>query len=111
MSSWIFGKKIKFIHQTSFETHDITELRSKYEEIKGLKPEEFRRLTGVKPKTFQKMLEILVDADRIKKARGDLKNISIKDMLLMTLDICTSTEYISTSQKAMEVLNLAFIRT
>jgi hypothetical protein len=27
---------------------------SKYEEIKGLKPEKFWRLTGVKPKTFKK---------------------------------------------------------
>jgi hypothetical protein len=36
------------------------ELMSKYEEIKGLKPGKFWRLTGVKPKTFKKMFEILV---------------------------------------------------
>jgi hypothetical protein len=63
------------------------ELMSKYEEIKGLKPGEFRRLIGVKPKTFQKMFEILVAADRIKKAHGGRKNkLSVEDMPLMTLE-------------------------
>ena len=30
----------------------------KYDRIKNLSPEEFRRLTGIKPLTFQEMVEI-----------------------------------------------------
>lgn len=31
----------------------------RFENIKNLKPEEFRRLTGVKSETFKKMVEII----------------------------------------------------
>lgn len=40
----------------------------KYERIKNFGIEEFRRLTGIKPKTFAKMLEILNEAEKKKKA-------------------------------------------
>jgi len=33
-------------------------------------------LTGIKPETFEKMLEILSDADRKKKARGGRRKTS-----------------------------------
>ena len=39
----------------------------KYENIKELEDEKFRRLTGVKKDTFYKMINILNDADRKKK--------------------------------------------
>ena len=38
----------------------------KYPQIQGLEEEKFRRLTGVKRSTFEKMINILKDAD-IKK--------------------------------------------
>jgi len=59
----------------------------KYNQIKDLHEESFRRLTGVKRKTFEKMLEILREADRKKKAAGGRKNsVSIENRLLMALE-------------------------
>ena len=59
----------------------------KQDKIKDLGEEEFRRLTGIKPETFEKMLEILSDADRKKKARGGRRNkLNLKDQLLVTLE-------------------------
>lgn len=59
----------------------------KFDTIKNLKPEEFRRLTGVKPETFNKMIEIIEEAVRVKKAKGGRPNkLSIPDRLLMTLE-------------------------
>ena len=45
----------------------------KYEQIKGLEEEKFRRLTGVKKGTFHRMVSILQDEDMRKKARGGRK--------------------------------------
>lgn len=42
----------------------------KYEQVKELEGEKFRRLTGVKPTTFLKMVDILKEADLKKKKRG-----------------------------------------
>ena len=59
----------------------------KQEQIKDLGGEEFRRLTGIKPETFEKMLKILLDADRKKKSRGGRRNkLNLKDQLLVTLE-------------------------
>lgn len=45
----------------------------RYNQIKDLEGEKFRRLTGVKKTTFNKMLEILKQADISKKAKGGRK--------------------------------------
>jgi Helix-turn-helix of DDE superfamily endonuclease len=59
----------------------------KYDQIKVLPDEKFRRLTGVKHSTFHKMIEILSNADQQKKSRGGRKNkVSIENQLLMTLE-------------------------
>jgi transposase len=59
----------------------------KYENIKGLECEKFRRLTGVKRTTFEKMINILNESDRIKKSKGGRKNkLSMEEMLLMALE-------------------------
>lgn len=59
----------------------------KWEDIKKLDEESFRRLTGVKKATFTKMTEILEVAHRKKKSRGGRPNkLSIELMLLMTLE-------------------------
>lgn len=48
---------------------------------------QFRRLTGVKKETFQKMLQILEEAERIKKSKGGRNNkLSLEEQLLMTLE-------------------------
>ena len=59
----------------------------KYEQIKELEGEKFRRLTGVKRETFLKMIGILEEADLKKKKRGGRKNkLNIEDRLLMALE-------------------------
>lgn len=50
----------------------------KYEQIKLLEGEKFRRLTGVKKATFEKMAEILREAEIKKKAHGGRKSTSDK---------------------------------
>ena len=59
----------------------------KYEGIKGLEKEKFRRLTGVKRGTFDKMLSILSEAEKKKKAKGGRKSkLTLEDRLLMALE-------------------------
>ena len=59
----------------------------KYEQIKALDNEKFRRLTGIKKSTFCKMIDILKEAEIKKKARGGRKNkLNIENRLLMALE-------------------------
>ena len=59
----------------------------KYQKITALEESAFRRLTGVKRTTFNKMVEILKEASRLKKRRGGRNNkLVIEDMLLMALE-------------------------
>ena len=59
----------------------------KFEKVKALEAEKFRRLTGVKRTTFDKMVLILREADKVKKQKGGRNSkLSIEDMLLMTLE-------------------------
>jgi hypothetical protein len=59
----------------------------KFEMVKDLDNEEFRRLTGVKRTTFERMVAILEQAHREKKSKGGRKNkLSIEEMLLMSLE-------------------------
>lgn len=55
--------------------------------ISGYKDEIFRRVTGVKRATFDKMVEILNDAEKGKKSCGGKPNkLSMEDRLLMALE-------------------------
>lgn len=59
----------------------------RYEGIKGLEDEKFRRLTGVKCSTFERMIEILSEADKKKHAKGGRKSkLILEDRLLMALE-------------------------
>lgn len=59
----------------------------RYDQIKTLEEERFRRLTGVKPNTFSKMLDILTTAFVGKRAKGGWKSkLSLEDQLLMSLE-------------------------
>lgn len=59
----------------------------KFERIKALDEEKFRRLTGVKRKTFDRMVEILKQAFKDRATnRGRKKKLSLENMLLMTLE-------------------------
>lgn len=60
---------------------------NKYENIKKLSQEEFRRLTGVKSATFNEMSEVLKSAEKIKKRQGGKPNkLCVEDQLLMALE-------------------------
>lgn len=59
----------------------------KFEIVKGLDEEKFRRLTGVKRMTFDKMVSILDQSVKERKTnKGRKKKLSIENMLLMTLE-------------------------
>ena len=59
----------------------------KYENIKGLGGEKFRRLTGIKRSTFDKMIGILNEADKKKKVKGGRKNkLIMEERLVMGLE-------------------------
>jgi len=59
----------------------------KFETVKGLDEEKFRRLTGVKRTTFNKMVEILDQSIKSRRTtKGRKKKLSIENMLLMTLE-------------------------
>ncbi len=59
----------------------------KYNQIKDLNEEKFRRLTGVKRSTFERMLEILYPLHQEKKSKGGRNNkLCLEDMLLMSLE-------------------------
>ena len=68
----------------------------KYADVKELKPEKFRRLTGVKPDTFARMLSVLRATEEKRKVapryRGGRKlRFTLADQLMMTL--CCLWEY------------------
>jgi hypothetical protein len=58
---------------------------SKYDNIKDLKDEDFRRLTGVRHSTFKKMIEILSN-EKNKETRGRKYKLCIEDRLLLELE-------------------------
>ena len=59
----------------------------KYEEVKDLGDEDWRRLTGVKRLTFDKIIDILKKAEAVKKIQGGKpNNLTMEDRLLMTLE-------------------------
>lgn len=59
----------------------------KFNNLKALSEEQFRRVTGVKRATFNKMVEIVTEAEKKKKTRGGRpNNLSIENRILMTLE-------------------------
>ena len=59
----------------------------RYDTLKKLRCEDFRRLTGVKPKTFGAMLGVLRLAEEKKHEQGGSEaKLSLEDRLLMALE-------------------------
>ena len=62
-------------------------MATRYNELKDLKDELFRRLTGVKHGTFKRMLEILQSAYDKKMAKGGRPpKLTVPDKLLLALE-------------------------
>ena len=60
---------------------------SKYDHIKDLPPNQFRRLTGVKPTVFAHMLTVLKHEDKhIRRRGGYVPKLSLEDRLLLALE-------------------------
>ncbi len=57
-----------------------------YENIKNLKPEEFKRYCGVRPETFEQMVKLLENHEKSKKKSGRPPKLSVEDQILMTLE-------------------------
>jgi len=62
-------------------------MMGKYEELRGFPAKQFRRLTGVQRETFEKMVEILLEAQNKRYRNAGRKgSLSIEDKLLMALE-------------------------
>jgi len=57
-----------------------------YEQVKNLKPEHFKRLSGVRPETFAQMVEVLQLHTPPKQKTGRPGKLSLEDQLLMALE-------------------------
>lgn len=57
----------------------------RYEAVKGLDAERFKRLSGVEPEVFDKLVEVLRVAETQKKKSGRLSKLGVEDKLLLTL--------------------------
>ncbi len=55
-----------------------------YEDVKNLKPSDFKRLCGVSKETFAQMCEVVSEHKRTAK-RGRKSNLSVENQLLLTL--------------------------
>lgn len=56
-----------------------------YEQVKHLKPAEFKRLCGIRPETFAQMVAVL-DQGFQHKSPGRPSKLSLEDQLLLTLE-------------------------
>jgi Helix-turn-helix of DDE superfamily endonuclease len=65
----------------------MSEEKMKFETVKDLDDEKFRRLTGVKRPTFDKMVYILGQSIKTRKTTsGRKRKLSLENSLLMTLE-------------------------
>lgn len=57
-----------------------------YEQVKNLKPEDFKRLCGLRRETFSHMVEVVKTHSLPKQKTGRPGKLSLEDQLLMTLE-------------------------
>lgn len=57
----------------------------RYEAVKNLSPEAFKRLTGTKPAVFGEMVTALRESETRKRKPGRPSKLSVEDKLLLTL--------------------------
>lgn len=57
-----------------------------YEQAKKLKPNKFKRLSGVTLQTFERMVEIVKKQVKTKKKAGRPSKLSLENQILMTLE-------------------------
>jgi Helix-turn-helix of DDE superfamily endonuclease len=58
-----------------------------YEQIKDLRPADFKRYCGVEPETFRRMVELVSDRlTRRRRKTGRPPKLSVEDQVLLTLE-------------------------
>ena len=57
-----------------------------YKKVKNLRAEDFKRLTGVHLETFNQMVEIVKQAENLRKKTGRPPKLRIEDQILMVLE-------------------------
>ena len=57
-----------------------------YKKVKNLRAEDFKRLTGVHFETFNQMVEIVKQAESLRKKTGRPPKLRIEDQILMVLE-------------------------
>jgi hypothetical protein len=57
-----------------------------YEQVKHLKPADFKRLCGVTPETFEQMVKVMAAEKVLAKKSGRPSKLSIEDQVLMALE-------------------------
>ncbi len=57
-----------------------------YKKVKNLKAEDFKRLTGVHFDTFNQMVEIVKNAEKLRKKTGRPPKLKIENQILMFLE-------------------------
>lgn len=57
-----------------------------YEQVKSMKPEDFKRLYGVRPDTFNQMVEVVRWHSQQKQKTRRSDKLCLEDQLLMTLE-------------------------
>lgn len=57
-----------------------------YEQVKNLKPTEFKRLCGLYPETFKDMVKVLAAKKVLQKKIGRPSKSTLEDQILITLN-------------------------
>jgi hypothetical protein len=57
-----------------------------YEQVKNLKPSNFKRLCGVYPETFKDMVKVLAAEKALQKKTGRPSKLSLENQILITLE-------------------------
>lgn len=57
-----------------------------YEQVKNLKPSDFKRLCGVRPATFTQMVSVVQAHSQPKQKTGRPGKLSLEDQILMALE-------------------------
>ncbi len=81
-----------------------------YKKVKNLRAEDFKRLTGVHFATFNQMVEIVKQAENLRKKTGRPPKLKIEDQILMVLEYLRKVTRVEASPTELyESTELIFI--
>ena len=80
---WFISRPLAKVKLPQYRFHEISE-------IKSFSDSEFQRLVGVPRAVFSEMVEVLKEAESLKKKLGRPHTLAIEDQLLLTLNYLRS---------------------